>query len=67
VGQVPDLPIHPPGYLFANNKHLMATCGNNTILELLEVQLESRKRMSAGTFLNGHRLTDNEILGASHT
>jgi methionyl-tRNA formyltransferase len=39
-------------------------CGDNTSLELLEVQLEGRKRMDAKTFLNGIRLNDNEILGA---
>jgi methionyl-tRNA formyltransferase len=32
-------------------------------LELLEVQLEGRKRISAADFANGQRLTDNDILG----
>jgi methionyl-tRNA formyltransferase len=32
-------------------------------LELLEVQLEGRKRMSAADFANGHRLAENEQLG----
>jgi methionyl-tRNA formyltransferase len=40
-------------------------CGDGTALELLEVQQEGRKRMDAKTFLNGLRLTDNEILGAT--
>jgi methionyl-tRNA formyltransferase len=39
-------------------------CGGNTSLELLEVQLEGRKRMDAKTFLNGLRLSDTEPLGA---
>jgi methionyl-tRNA formyltransferase len=34
-------------------------------LELLEVQLEGRKRMSAADFANGQRLTDNDKLGGS--
>jgi methionyl-tRNA formyltransferase len=34
-------------------------------LELLEVQLEGRKRISAADFANGQRLQENEILGAS--
>jgi methionyl-tRNA formyltransferase len=32
-------------------------------LELLEVQLEGRKRISAGDFVNGQRVTENEKLG----
>ena len=32
-------------------------------LELLEVQLEGRKRMPAADFANGHRLAENERLG----
>jgi len=32
-------------------------------LELLEVQLEGRKRMSAADFANGQRLTENDRLG----
>jgi methionyl-tRNA formyltransferase len=32
-------------------------------LELLEVQLEGRKRIPAADFVNGQRVTENEILG----
>ena len=32
-------------------------------LELLEVQIEGRKRMAAADFANGQRLTENEVLG----
>ena len=38
-------------------------CGDGRMLELLEVQLEGRKRMPAAAFANGQRLTENEILG----
>ena len=38
-------------------------CGDGTALELIEVQVEGRKRMSAAAFLNGHHLKDDEILG----
>ena len=41
------------------------SCGDGTTLELLEVQLEGRKRIDAKSFLNGLRLTDNETLGAT--
>ncbi len=41
---------------------LMVSCGSGA-LELIEVQLEGRRRMSAADFANGHRLTDNDFLG----
>ena len=37
--------------------------GSGTSLELLEVQLEGRKRTSADAFRNGQRLGDAEQLG----
>jgi methionyl-tRNA formyltransferase len=37
-------------------------CGDG-VLELLEVQLEGRKRMPAADFANGQRLAENEKLG----
>lgn len=43
-------------------KPVVVACGDGA-LELLEVQLEGRKRISAADFANGQRLTDNEILG----
>jgi methionyl-tRNA formyltransferase len=43
-------------------KPLVVACGDGG-LELLEVQLEGRKRISAADFANGQRLTDNDILG----
>jgi len=43
-------------------KPLIVTCGEGA-LELLEVQVEGRKRLSAADFANGQRLTENELLG----
>jgi len=43
-------------------KPLVAACGTGA-LELLEVQLEGRKRIAAADFANGQRLTENDILG----
>jgi len=43
-------------------KPLTVACGSGA-LELVEVQMEGRKRMPAADFANGHRLTENEILG----
>lgn len=41
---------------------VFATGGDGACLELLEVQLEGRKRMPAEIFANGHRLMQNELL-----
>src|ERR1017187_868570 len=49
---------------FVSWKPLVVACGEG-VLELLEVQLEGRKRISAADFANGQRLTDNDILGAT--
>jgi methionyl-tRNA formyltransferase len=42
---------------------VFAVGGDGASLELLELQLEGRKRMPAGVFANGHRLTNIEQLG----
>jgi len=56
---------HPAtgGLLFSTPKRLYVTCGEGMALELLEVQAEGRKRVSGAEFLNGVRLTENDILG----
>jgi len=45
-------------------RNLAVACGESTAIELLEVQLEGRKKISGADFANGRRLTENEILGA---
>ena len=52
-----------PGRLLREPTGMLVACGAGTALELLEVQMEGRKRMSAEAFANGHRVLDNEILG----
>ena len=52
-----------PGKLAAGRKPVVA-CGAATALELIEVQLEGRKRISGEAFANGQRLTENDLLGA---
>jgi methionyl-tRNA formyltransferase len=47
---------------FVSLKPLVVACGEGS-LELVEVQLEGRKRISAADFANGQRLTENDILG----
>jgi methionyl-tRNA formyltransferase len=57
-------PVNPlPGRIVAV-KPLMVSCGSEA-LELVEVQLEGRKRISAADFANGRRLAENESLGGS--
>jgi methionyl-tRNA formyltransferase len=52
----------PPGALI-HESGVFALCGDGASLELLEVQLEGRKKMSAEVFANGHRLTNTDLLG----
>jgi len=59
-----DGPRGEPGQIIAQKKRLFIACGESTVLEPIEVQVEGRKRMSAEAFLNGQHLTDNEKLGA---
>ena len=58
-------PTAPPGTL-AGVKPPVVACGSGG-LELVEVQLEGRKRMAAADFANGQRLTENESLGDPRT
>jgi len=47
---------------FAGLKPPVVTCGAGA-LELVEVQLEGRRRMSGADFANGQRLTMSDYLG----
>src|SRR5919109_5602491 len=44
-------------------ERIFVGCGTSTSLELLEIQVEGKKRMSARDFLHGYRLTSGERLG----
>jgi methionyl-tRNA formyltransferase len=52
-----------PGSLHPSRNRLVAACGGGSALELLEVQIEGRKRVDASAFLNGQRIVQNELLG----
>jgi methionyl-tRNA formyltransferase len=52
----------PAGALI-HEEGVFAIGGDGCSLELLEVQLEGRKKMDAKVFANGHRLTQTEQLG----
>lgn len=52
----------PPALMHAVGKRLLAGTGSG-VLELLEVQVEGRKRVPAEAFLNGTRLSGDDMLG----
>ena len=54
----------PSAELRVEGDHLLAGCGENTAIELLELQLEGKKRTSAADFLRGYRPRLGEKLGA---
>jgi len=56
--QVPMGTIQMAGHL------PMVGCSPGTALELIEVQVEGKKRMSAQDFVNGYRPYDGEVLGS---
>ncbi len=51
------------GELLVNQQRLLVGCGDDTVLELLEVQPPGKKRMPVGGFLNGARIRQGERLG----
>jgi len=52
-----------PGTLHPVRRRLFVNCGGGGALELLEVQMEGRKRISAEAFVNGQHPRENEVLG----
>jgi methionyl-tRNA formyltransferase len=53
----------PQSELFVIEDQLLAGCGNNTSLELLELQLEGKKRTTARDFIHGYKPRPGEKLG----
>jgi methionyl-tRNA formyltransferase len=51
------------GEFLIENDHLLVGCANGAALELLEIQLEGKKRMGARDFIHGYRLGHGEKLG----
>jgi methionyl-tRNA formyltransferase len=62
---LPSLSTLRPGEVMAENDSFIVGCGNKSALEVTELQLEGKKRMSARDFLHGYRLTPGERLGGS--
>ena len=53
----------PPAELRTEADRLLVGCGHNTSLELLELQLEGKKRTAAQDFVRGYHPTRGEKLG----
>jgi len=54
----------PPSDLQVEGNRLLVGCGQGTTIELLELQLEGKKRTSAADFIRGYRPTPGEKLGS---
>ena len=52
-----------PGQIHVENHRLFAACARETWLELIEVQLEGKKRLASAEFLRGTPFADNARLG----
>lgn len=52
----------PHGKIRVLNARLLAGCGQDTSLEILELQPEGKNRMSAREFINGYRIQGGESL-----
>lgn len=61
---VPETTSIEPGRILGNKGPVLVACGQGTVIELIEVQQEGRKRVSGTDFRNGLRIVENEILGA---
>jgi methionyl-tRNA formyltransferase len=53
----------PTGTMRMTGNLPMVGCAPGTALELVEVQVEGKKRMTAQDFVNGYRPTNGELLG----
>ncbi|MFN3325149.1 MAG: methionyl-tRNA formyltransferase [Bryobacteraceae bacterium] len=63
TGRTEETNLGDPGTLHPRKRRLLVACGEGTALELVDVQLEGRKRVTAEEFLNGQRVAENESFG----
>jgi len=59
----PAIDAVPQAELHTDSNRLLVGCGQNTSLEILEVQLEGKKRTAAADFARGYRPNPGEKLG----
>ncbi len=53
----------PEGTLMVDGERVFVGCGPESAVELLEVQMEGKRRMSAAEFLRGYQVRSGERLG----
>jgi methionyl-tRNA formyltransferase len=53
----------PPGSIAVHDARVVVECGQDTALNLIEVQLDGKRRMSAQEFINGYRPKPGDRLG----
>lgn len=53
----------PSGTMQTDRRRLFVSCGAGSTLELLEIQMQGKKRMAVADFLNGYLIAPNEQLG----
>ena len=58
----PTADVLPPAELHVIADRLLVGCAHNTSLELLEIQLEGKKRSTAPNFVHGYRPNPGEKL-----
>ncbi len=60
----PEVQSSAPGeVLVAHNDRLLVACGDDSVIEITEIQPEGKRRMSVRDFLNGTKLQTGAILG----
>lgn len=52
-----------PGTVVENNKKLVVSCGDGKCVEILELQLDGKKRMDTKSFLLGNKIDLGTVLG----
>ncbi len=52
-----------PGEVVFSSGKIIVACGDNNCIELLEVQLEGKRKMDIPAFLNGYKLEKGTVLG----
>ncbi|GMV38932.1 MAG: methionyl-tRNA formyltransferase [Myxococcales bacterium] len=57
----------PPGTVVAAEEQAIHVACGRGVVAITELQPESRRRMSAGAFLNGYRVEPGEVLGVART
>ena len=63
IADTPHTTAHPGEVIEATGDRLMIYCGGDSILQVHELQLEGKRRVSARDFINGVRPSVGEIVG----